>query len=262
MIAVCFIVAITIVLAVLHLTKTEYARFKLDPSPGPPLAPEKASLETWHARVALTIAGLSVLGALLVWQASTSFGNAGGFNQQVLQDTTQYQTVLAIQNSRIDFGQRLTLLYQEHDFTETQLYKKALFYRGTGATDDARQLEAEARVEGAEERALDPGFLYYSPTSKSSGAQVFNESEEEQVAREENRDLITLSPSHVAVIEAQADSDRSEGQDLVLATAFFVSAVFFLTVANLSWRHRRLRTLMPGLLASIVGTIILTLVAI
>jgi hypothetical protein len=254
---VCLVLAITALGAIVYLLRVEYVRFHADPSPAPPPLPEKAALQPWHARMAMLIAGLSVLGALLVWQASSTFGTASNLSQQVLQDTTQYQTELAVQNSRIEFGARLSLLYQDDLFTETQLYKLARSYRSINNVNEALQLEAEARVDGAQERAFDPGFLYYSPTASSSGAVTYSPADEETVAEEQNRDLITLDPAHATTIESQVSADRSKGQRIVLATALFVAAVFFLTVANLGWRHRRIRTMIPGVLAVVAGVAVL-----
>ncbi len=254
----CVALGILVLLGAGHLFGVEFKRFRADPTPAPPLPPEKAALETWHARMALLIASLSILAALNVWLASSVFGSASDLGQQVLQDQTQYQTVLAVQNSRIEFGDRLTLLYQEHLSTEDQLYKIAASDRAAGDTQGARQLEAEARVEAAQERALDTGFLYYSPHVESNGIATFNSAEELAVAREENRELIALDPSHLASIETQVSSQRNEGQNVVLATALFVTAVFFFTVTNLGWRHNRWRTMAPGLVATAAGLALLT----
>jgi hypothetical protein len=255
---VCLALAILVLLGAGHLFRMELLRFRADPTPAPPLPPEKAALETWHARMALLIASLSILAALNVWLASSAFGGGSDLGQQVLQDETQYQTVLAVQNSRIEFGARLSLLYQQHLYTEDQLYKVAQADRKAGNTQEALQLEAEARVEGAQERALDPGFLYYSPQAHANGTTTFNVPEEMTVAKEENRDLIALDPSHLAVIESQVNSDRNEGQQIVLATALFVAAIFFFTVTNLGWRHHRWRTMTPGLLATAAAVGLLT----
>ncbi len=254
----CVALAILVLFGAGHLFAVEYKRYRADPTPAPPLPPEKAALETWHSRMALLIASLSILAALNVWLASSAFGSASDLGQQILQDETQYQTVLAVQNSRIEFGARLTLLYQEHLSTENQLYKIATADRNAGNTQEARQLEGEARVEAAQERALGTGYLYYSPHLDSHGNAVFNSAEELTVATEENRDLIALDPSHLATIESRVSSNRDEGQDVVLATALFVTAVFFFTVTNLGWRHNRWRTMAPGLLATAAGLALLT----
>lgn len=247
---VCVALAILVLFGAGHLFRLEVLRFRKDPTPAPPLPPEEAAREKWHTHMAILIAALSVLAALNVWLASSAFGGASGLGSQVLQDQTQYQTVLAVQNSRIDFGDRLSQLVQQHLYTEDQLYKVAAADRKAGDTQEAVQLEAEARVEGAQERALNPGFLYYSAETQSNGTATFSVPEETTVAKEENRDLIALDPAHLAIIESQVDSDRNEGQQIVLATALFVAAIFFFTVTNLGWRHRRWRTMAPGLLST------------
>jgi hypothetical protein len=255
---VCLVLAILVLLGAGHLFRVELLRFRADPAPAPPLPPEKAALESWHARMALLIASLSILAALNVWLASSAFGGASDLGQQVLQDETQYQTVLAVQNSRIEFGARLSLLYQQHLFTEDQLYNEATADRDVGNTNEALQLEAEARLEGAQERALNTGFLYYSPETTLSGASKFNVPEEKAVAKEEHRDLIALDPSHLSTIQSEVNGDRNEGQQIVLATALFVAAIFFFTVTNLGWRHHRWRTMTPGLVATAAGLALLT----
>jgi hypothetical protein len=51
----------------------EWRRYKVDKEPAPPPTPEEASLDRWNAGVVIVVAGLSVVGALLAWWASSEF---------------------------------------------------------------------------------------------------------------------------------------------------------------------------------------------
>ena len=52
----------------------------------------------------MLVAGLSIVGALLAWWASSEFSLASSLSQQALQEATQYQTVKAEQDGYVAFG--------------------------------------------------------------------------------------------------------------------------------------------------------------
>ena len=46
-----------------------------------------------------------------------------------------------------------------------------------------------------------------------------------------------------------AKGDRTKAEEVVLAGALVIVAVFFFTLSYLGWRHRRAHALTPGVLA-------------
>lgn len=240
----------------------EWRRYQADKSPGPPPTPEEASLDRWNAGVVMLVAGLSVIGALMAWWASSDFSNASDISQQALQESTQYQTVKAEQDGYVQYDARLDQEYQSHTIAESSLYSQAAAAWGKDNSTSAMSLEAQARVEGAQERALDPGFVCYYPSSFGSAGQVgFNISQEEaseliNPCTQPDQDVTTLrtsDPAHVNALDAQAKTERDRAAQVVLAGAFAIVSVFFLTLAYLGWRHKRLRFLAPGVLAIAVA---------
>jgi multidrug efflux pump subunit AcrA (membrane-fusion protein) len=240
------------------LLRLEWRRYRFDRSPAPPPTPEEAALDRWNAGVVMLVAGLSIAGALLAWWASSEFSLASTVSQQALAETTQYQTVKAEQDSYIDLGSKLAEQYQQHTVAESSLYQQAASAISAGQTDVARQLEAEARAEGAQARALAPGFVCYWPYSPGTDGSIgYDETAQQgkEVADpcvqpgQDPTALQTLDPAHVSTLESTARADRSTAEEIVMAGALVIVAVFFLTVSYLGWKHRRAHTLAPGVLA-------------
>jgi hypothetical protein len=241
-----------------HLLGVEWHRYRADPSRGELPTPEEAARDRWNAGVVMLVAGLSVIGALLAFWASSEFSSASGLSQQAVQDVTRYQTVKAEQDSYLQFGARLNVSYQEYSVGQSNLYAEAASAWDDNQPGEARALEAQARVDGAAERALIPGFVCYWPSSRGRGGSVYYDqaalrvSEVETPCVQPGQDpssLRTLSTSQADALEHGAAADRSRAEDVILSGAFVIVAVFFLTVAYLGWRHRRARTLGAGVVA-------------
>ena len=246
----------------LFLLRLEWRRYKADRSPAPPPDPEEAALDRWNAGVVILVAGLSVVGALQAFWASGQFSTASNLSQQAVQEVTEYQTVKAEQDSYVDFGARLSEVYQEHTVAESILYSEAAAAWSQGNDSQARALEAQARVEGAQERALIPGFVCYWPSSRGAGGSVvYDEAglragEVESPCVQPGQDptaLRTLGNAQAGALESTAAQDRTTAQEIVVSGAFVIVAVFFLTLSYLGWRHRRARSLATGVVAMAVA---------
>ena len=245
-----------------YLLALEWRRFRADRSPAPPPSPEEAALDRWNAGVVMLVAGLSVVGALLALWASSEFSLASDSSQQAVQETTQYQTVKAEQDGYVDFGAKLSETFQEHTVAESSLYTEAAKAWASGERAEALTLEAEARVAGAQERAVYPGFFCYWPSALASNGAVTYDVAAHRASEVElpcvqpdqtQTALQTLDQSHVNALEATAMNDRSTAGEIVLSGAFVIVAVFFLTVSYLGWRHRRARSSTLGVLAIAVA---------
>ncbi|HTV12705.1 MAG TPA: hypothetical protein VME20_12680 [Acidimicrobiales bacterium] len=253
---------VLLLLGALYLLRLEWRRFLADRSPAPPPSPEEAALDRWNAGVVVLVAGLSIVGAMMAFWASSKFSAASGLSQQALQEVAQYQTVKAEQDGYLDYGARLSETYQEHTVAESALYARAAAAWSANDPTEARALEAEARVEGAVERALVPGFLCYWPSSRGENGSVYYDeaglraSEVESPCVQPGQGssaLRTLGASQAGALGASASNDRSQAEQIVLAGAFVIIAAFFLTLSYLGWRHRRARWSGAGVFAIAVS---------
>ena len=265
------------VLAVLLVAATsllvaEWRRYRLDRAPAPPPTPEEASLDRWNAGVVMLVAGISISGALLAWWAAADFSAAADASQQALAEAGQYQTVKAEQDGYVDFGARLAESYQEHTVAASQLYSEAAVAWASGQQDVALQLESQARSEAAQARALYPGFICYWPAyGLSRGGRVSFDvaqqkaSEAQGACTQADQDptaLRTLAPGAVARVEGSAAADRSKAEDIVLAGALLIVAVFFMTLSYLGWRHRRAHSLTPGVVSVAAALVVCAVAAV
>lgn len=246
----------------LYLLNLEWRRYRQDRSPAPPPTPEEAALDRWNAGVVMLVAGLSMVGAFMAYWASSDFSKASDTSQQALQQSTQYQTVEAEQDGYVLFGARLAQLDEEHTVAESSLYSQAAAARAKNHTKTAESLEAQARVEAAQDRALSPGYLCYWPSYYGSQGQIdFNIAQEKSTevigaCLQPDQDVTTLRTSDQAAVnalETTAQDQRDKAAQVVLAGAFAIVSVFFLTLAYLGWRHKRARFLTPGVLAIAVA---------
>jgi len=93
-------------------------------STGNPCRRRRPKRRRWTAGTlawSLSVAGLSVVGALLAWWASSEFSTASSTSLQAVQEAAQYLTVKAEQDSYVSFGERLAATYQEHTVAESEL---------------------------------------------------------------------------------------------------------------------------------------------
>ena len=252
-----------VVAGCVYLVLMEWTRFKRDPSKLPPLDAEVASVDRWHNGVTLAIAALSIVGALLAWRASTDFDAAADLSRQAVDMGVRYQAVRALSDGRIDFDARLSLIYQEHLRAAAALTERAGTTRDANAAagiDDTSQvdaLEAEARIEGAIARHLAASFLTYSPTIEADGSVTYDRDANAGLERAGNADLRTLDPANVRGVAQESSVTRRVAQQLVVAGALFIAAMFFLTVADLGWLHRRLFAAIPAALSAMVALAVL-----
>lgn len=236
----------------------ELKRFRQDRAATPPPTPEEAAKDPWNARMVILVAGLSIVGAIVALWASDEFSRASSASQQAVEEATQYQVVKSEQDGYIDFGAQLAETYQEHTVDESSLYAEAARAWSQGKTAVALELESQARVQGAAERALMPGFTCYWPYLPAAGGVVDYDVAQEQASELEDPCVLpdqdptalrTLDQAHQQAIEATAAADRSDAEKAILVGAFVIMAVFFVTISYLGWRHRRLLSLAPGVLA-------------
>ena len=155
-------VLVTCALAVLLLgglllLRLEWRRYRADRAPAPPPTPEEAALDRWNAGVVMLVAGLSVVGAIIAFWASSQFSSASGLSQQArpgghpIPDGQGRAGRL-----RRLRGPSQRALPGAHRGRERPLQPSRLGL-GRGGPALARSLEAMARVEGAQERARSLG---------------------------------------------------------------------------------------------------------
>jgi hypothetical protein len=241
------------VAAALFLVVLELRRYLVDRTPLPPLSPDESARDHWNAWTADLIAALSVVAALLAWQASQTFGAASALDNLALQQSALYQAQQAFADSAIQFNARLTQLQQQHLIAEARLYGQV----GGASNAIGAELRAEAHVEGAQARAFQQAFGAYVPAYAADGSETFDRTAQTQFARNLIPDLRILDAAHVAAVQAQAGVVRASAEKIVLAGALFIAGVFFMTIARLGWRNRRLQAAIPGTVAAIAGLVVL-----
>ncbi len=93
-----------------YLVVLEFARYRKDRRKLPPLTPEEAAADRWHKGAVILIATLSIMGALLAWRASATFGAASDLAQRALQERVQLGQQQSLQDEQIDFSTRLSVV--------------------------------------------------------------------------------------------------------------------------------------------------------
>ncbi|HTW10277.1 MAG TPA: hypothetical protein VME46_22425 [Acidimicrobiales bacterium] len=254
----------------LHLLRLEWKRFAVDKKPAPAPTPEEASLERWSAGVVMLVAGLSIVGAVMAFWASGKFSDANDLSQQAVQEVTQYQTIKGEQDGYLSFGERLTESLQEESVAESSAFSQAAAAWSGGQYAQAEALEARARVAAAGQRALAGGYLcYWMTTFGPGGSVVYNVSQQQVLeaerpctwAGQDDTALRTLANGQANSLESAAETDRSHAEDIVLAGAFLILAVFFMTISYLGRKHRRLLPLTAGVGAMALALGVSTAVA-
>jgi hypothetical protein len=248
------------------LLAVEGIRYRADREPAPPLEADDAARDRWSAFVLDLVAVLSILGALVTWQATITFGSASDLGTQALRDSARYEASAAKFDSLVEFSARLTQLYQQHSVAAARLFEQATTVRSGGNSPLADLLESEARVEGAQARALSSGFLLVAPQPSPDAANVVSETFDRvaaaQVARDSEPDLRTLGQAHLQALTTQAVTVRDRAQKLLLAAGLIAVAIFWWTVARLGWRHRRLTSAVPGVAAMLASYFLLVVAAV
>jgi hypothetical protein len=236
----------------------EIRRYRADRAHAPAPEPEEAALDRWNAWVVMVVAGISVVGALLAFWASADFSAASSASQQAVQEATQYQTIKSEQDGFINFGADLTQTVQEHTVQESTLYTEAAAAWSSGQASLAEQLEADARAQGAVERALISGYTcYWANLPGAGGVMQYNVAELQAsevespcvLPGQDSSSLRTLDPSHQQALTNSAANDRSHAEAVVLAGALLILAVFCLTVSYLGPKHRRSLAVSPGVVS-------------
>jgi hypothetical protein len=217
----------------------EFRRYRQDRSPAPPLAPEQAGRDHWSMFLLDLVACLSILAAVISWQASSAFGTAAGMDSQSVQQAASYQAAAAKWESIVEFEARITAQYQQYTLQAAQLRTQAAALRGSDPST-ADLLLARARVDEAEASAFANAYLLAPPTSgPTPGSKVYDRRASQTLALQFDIEYRTLQ-AVAAQLRTQAATTRGRAQTLVLAGALLAVAIFFWTVCRLVRLHRRL----------------------
>jgi hypothetical protein len=209
-----------------------------------------------QTNVARLIVVISVFGAIASWRASIWSETAATYDQQTAQEQVVAEQASARSQSTVALDLRL-LGPAEEAFRSQKLLERDA--RRAAAAGDA-QLAAELRVEARRRRLegntlgryAQSGFGYeIQPdgglTYDAEGAREFNETIDP--------DLEGLRPEETRRLGEEAH-DRSVR--LVLASATFVLALFFLTVSQLGGARRRSFAAV-GILVALTGATLFAL---
>ncbi|HEX9824627.1 MAG TPA: hypothetical protein VGB51_09600 [Actinomycetota bacterium] len=191
--------------------------------------------------VAVLIAVVSALGATAAWRASVISIRASDLTEDGLLELVQKEQIRAQLDSQIDQDLRLLAQYQRHVNAWRLLREDAKEVRGD-EPQLAETLEAQARTEIGQARALAPFFRTSSPgLGEADGTFEFDR----DFVR---RQLLEFQPEFT---DLRPDATFRESREtfeitvnLVLVVALFIASLFFLTLAQFT--SERIRGLFAG----------------
>lgn len=195
-------------------------------------APDELS-PRFRTVVAITIAVVSVLGAIAAWRAAVVSITAADLNEDGMLELVQREQIRTQMESLVDEDVRLFAEYRIHVVAWDLLGKDARAQRRKNP-EVADALEAQAQGELARARALIPFFRASAPVLSADATydRDFALSNLEAL----NSDFRELDPD---ASFARGEREYRRTVNLVLVVALFVSSLFFLTIAQFARRQIR-----------------------
>lgn len=203
--------------------------------------------------IAIAIAIVSVLGAIVAWQASLTSEDASRLDQHGMQQLTMRLQRQATDEAKVDQDLRLLATYQGHVKAWRLLSADADSVRRS-QPGLAASLDGQAQGELALARTLEPFFLVADPGLGDSAGMV---------AYDPQFVLANLERNDQQLNNLRPEADFAEGKTLhgravvlVGLVAVFVAGLFFFTLAQLG--RARLRPLFAtaGLIVALTGVML------
>lgn len=213
------------------------------PSPPPPPPARESRLRTAirhpersGALLALLIGFASVFSAVLAWRAALASIDASRYESIAVQEAARRNQLERLAEGTVDQDERFVLVFQEHALAARELQAHADELRATDP-DQADILDLEAQAQLALARATQPYFL---------GAGGIFLGDDGTVGYDRQFVLTNLREGDVELRELSiertvANADRADARSLGLigVAAIVISALFFLTVAQVSRSRTR-----------------------
>jgi hypothetical protein len=208
-----------------------------DGTAAPSADPAPPRTDRFRSWVGVTIAVVSILGAVVVWRASVESSNASDLTQQGTQSLILVQQKQSSIEAGVARDFRLFTDFQEHVMDWRLLLKQA----DKVADDDpdlAAQLRAQARRELSQARHIRPLIQNFDRPDYGDENGVAEFDPERQVRALAGADL-ELTGLRPAAAFAKADAAHDHALQLVGIAVLFGVALLFLTFAQVARRGAR-----------------------
>jgi hypothetical protein len=213
------------------------------------------------ALLAVLIGFASVLSAVIAWQASLASIDAGRYQSLAVQQQARRELIERELEGTVQQDQRFVAQYQEHALAAQKLQDQADSLRSTDV-QAADVLDVQAQSELAQARSLVPFFVGASGIYlDANGTVPYDKDFVLRSLQDGNLELRDLRTSNVEDLATAADARSVQ---LVAVAAVIVTALFFLTIAQVSRTLIRTRQafFVAGGLLVVVGTLLFLLIEI
>jgi hypothetical protein len=209
---------------------------------------------TW---VAIAIAIVSILGAVVAFNATLTEQDARKLDAQGIEDASRQQQIVTDLQATVNQDLRYLVPYQEHIKAAQVLDQQANTLQATDSTS-ASLLHAQAESERVLARSWQSFFQAAFPTVGDATAPLtYDAGAALQRLENNDSDLQQLRPQ--ALLD-QADSTHRESVNLVGLVTLFVAALLFLTLAQFTRPAIRRIFAGAGGLVAVAGTVLWILV--
>lgn len=230
----------------------------LAPPPAPPRPESRLRTAIRHpersgALLALLIGFASVFSAVLAWRASLASIDASRYESLAVQEAARRNQLERLAEGTVAQDERFLIIFQEHALAARELQAQADELRPTNPTQaDILDLEAQAQLALA--RATQPYFLGAGGIALGDDGTVAYDREFVLTnLKEGDVELRELSTERNSANAARADA---RALNLIAVAAIVISALFFLTVAQVSRSRPRVQRAFfaaGGLLVAVGG---------
>jgi hypothetical protein len=190
------------------------------------------------ALLALLIGFASVFSAVLAWRASLASIDSSRYESLAVQEAARRNQLERLAEGTVDQDERFVIIFQEHALAARELQAQADELRATDPTQaDILDLEAQAQLALA--RATQPFFLGAGGIALGDdGTVAYDRDFVVTNLKEGDVELRELSTERNVANAARADA---RALNLIGVAAVVISALFFLTVAQVSRGRPRMQ---------------------
>ena len=190
------------------------------------------------ALLALLIGFASVFSAVLAWRASLASIDSSRYESLAVQEAARRNQLERLAEGTVDQDERFVIIFQEHALAARELQAQADELRPTDPTQaDILDLEAQAHLALA--RATQPYFLGAGGIALGDdGTALYDREFVLTNLREGDVELRELSTERNVANAERADA---RALNLIGVAAIVISALFFLTVAQVSRSRPRVQ---------------------
>lgn len=212
---------------------------------------------TFRLAVALLIVLVSVLGAGVAWSAARSSSRSSDLDQQAQQEFLLREQILTSARAAVGEELRWVGTFQEEILSQRILREQAARYRSSDPSV-AAILSAQAQGEAALARTTGYFFFATFPSISADGSIGYDQ---QQAVDNLLSQYVVYQQLHPVQTAAAADRADSKSGHLIGVGVILVSALFFLTLAEIGVRRARYPFAGLGVAALIAACVLWGLVA-